>query len=407
MKRILFIVCALLFLMAFNSFATETRVLTIGDNNNVVLDEANIWLYPSRVVDYPNLAIGEFSRYTSGSDNFTDFGIHWKVKRERSWVLASYFSVLPEYNPSDAFGGSLIPFDSTMLDNRRINLFYGTELGGNNIGLHFGLIHSSRTADYTGNQYKESFNYMNFDLGMTPTSGLWDVSAGIGIGAWTDKDADGNTETDEDGFYDMHVIGRGFWQANPDYTFVPHAGIYYSNRGVKNYMIDTVGATNPLSSLDLTEKNKVTVMDLGLGVNYTPATNVFAVADFGFMYAQQKQENDTTGSYGGPALPDEQKMTTWFFPYFKIGIDADIFRWLDFRAGATSYWTSETEEVKGATKFNRRFPNNDTYLGFGFHWGRLHVDTYTDPTLFLKGFNFISGENNNMNFRISAVYEMM
>ena len=60
------------------------------------------------------------------------------------------------------------------------------------------------------------------------------------------------------------------------------------------------------------------------------------------------------------------------------------------------------------TKYKENAPYNDTYLGFGFHWNRLHIDTYTDPELFLNGFDFISGDGNgNMNFRISAVYEMM
>jgi len=407
MKRLLPIMCALLFILALNSFATDTRVLTVGDNNNVLLDEANIWLYPSRIVDYPNLAIGEFSRAGRGSDDFTDLGIHWKLDRERPRVLGTYFSVLPTYYPSDLFGGNLIPFDSSLQDNRRIDLFYGDQWGTNNVGLHFGFLHSSRTADYTGNQYKESFAYYNVTAGITPTSGLWDLSGNIGVGAWTDQDSNGDTETDKDAFLDLSVKGRGFWQLNPDYTIIPHAGIYYSNRGVKNYMIDTIGAVNPLASLDLTEKNKLTVIDLGTGINYTPATNVLGVADFGFMYAKQKRENDTTTSYGGPILPNEETITTWFFPYFKIGLDADIFRWLDLLVGATSYWTSETHEIKNLSKMNKRFPDNATYLGFGFHWGRLHVDTYTDPDLFLKGLNFISGSRTDMNWRISAVYEMM
>ena len=71
MKKLLLIVGALM-LLSLNVFATDTRVLTMGDNNKVLLDEHNIFLFPSRINDYPNLAIAEFSRYGSGSeDNFT------------------------------------------------------------------------------------------------------------------------------------------------------------------------------------------------------------------------------------------------------------------------------------------------------------------------------------------------
>ena len=58
-------------------------------------------------------------------------------------------------------------------------------------------------------------------------------------------------------------------------------------------------------------------------------------------------------------------------------------------------------------EFKTKYAANETYLGFGFHWKRLHIDTYTAPELFLDGFNFISGGDVDMNFRISAVYEMM
>jgi hypothetical protein len=36
------------------------------------------------------------------------------------------------------------------------------------------------------------------------------------------------------------------------------------------------------------------------------------------------------------------------------------------------------------------------------------VDTYTDPEVFLNGFDFISGDGNgDMNFQMSAAYDLM
>ena len=83
---------------------------------------------------------------------------------------------------------------------------------------------------------------------------------------------------------------------------------------------------------------------------------------------------------------------------------------MDVRLGATSYWdrySRENTDPVIADKYNANYSNNDTYLGFGFHWGNLHVDTYTDPEIFLEGFNFISGGESDMNFNISALYEIM
>ena len=157
--------------------------------------------------------------------------------------------------------------------------------------------------------------------------------------------------------------------------------------------------------LDYTDKYSYTGIEAGFGINYTPATNVLAVADFGLAYYKSKEEwSDSTSTVIG-----DYNWTDLYMPYFKIGLDADVFKWMDVRFGATSYWDNYTFEDKLSNyKYKANWPQNETYLGFGFHWNRLHVDTYADPALFLNGFDFISGDGDgDMNFRISAVYEMM
>ncbi|MFQ6009419.1 MAG: hypothetical protein ACE5K8_10775, partial [Candidatus Zixiibacteriota bacterium] len=103
----------------------------------------------------------------------------------------------------------------------------------------------------------------------------------------------------------------------------------------------------------------------------------------------------------------EASEKTLTIPFFKAGADLKVFDWMDLRLGATSNWDRYTRENDAGDKFLRNYANNATYLGFGFHWGDLHVDTYTDPELFLNGFNFITGQQSNMNFQISALYEIM
>ena len=75
---------ALIAIFVSGTSATETRVLTMGENNMVLLDEADIFIFPSRIHDWPNLAVGEF-----GGGDFTELGIHWKFGTERKpWYLA-------------------------------------------------------------------------------------------------------------------------------------------------------------------------------------------------------------------------------------------------------------------------------------------------------------------------------
>ncbi|MEA2030015.1 MAG: hypothetical protein U9N55_00240 [candidate division Zixibacteria bacterium] len=402
MKRTLIISCVVLLLLSSVSFA-GTRVETMGDNNMVLLDNNNISLFPSRINDYPNLACGEFGWMGADDDlgTFTDFGINWQFNKDNPWVLGTYFSVLPAYEPKNLLNEKLIPFDNSLQDNRRIDLLYGSQFRAYNVGFGLSFLHSSMTEDASGNQFKEAFSYYKFSFGLTPDNGIWDITADIGMGSWTDENYAGKVETEPDGFTDLALRGRYFYQMNPTCTFIPHVELAHGTRGIKNNVIY-------VDTLNYSSQTNNTVLDLGMGLNYTPATNVLGVMDFGIMYSKQKREDDTTYTVSEVDSVScyEKDLTTWFFPYFKIGLDADIFKWLDLRMGATSYWTSESDEI-GVVKHNTRRPDNETYLGFGFHFNRLHIDTRTDPTLFLQGLNFISGGDEAMNFKISASYEMM
>lgn len=371
------ILAALILVFAVSAMATDTRVMTMGDNNNVLLDEANIWIYPGRIIEYPNLAIGEFD-----SDGFYNFGINWKLNNDNPWVLGTYFSTEQAYNPG-------IP-NFTPLNNRRIDLLYGRDMGASNFGMRFSYFNSSEDYEETppvpGDTVlaNESMSYYNFNLGLTEETGLWDVAVDLGFGTWTNEDDDGIVQNEPDGFYDMAVMGRYFMQKGPNYTYIPHIGFMTGKLGVQDAVT--------------TMSYKYTAFEAGFGLNYTPSNNVLAVCDFGFMYGKGKVEDDASNT--------EESVTTTVLPYFKIGLDADVFKWMDIRLGATSYWNKDKYEF---TDINNTFKyaNNDTYLGFGFHWGNLHVDTYANPSLFLDGFNFISGESNSMNYSFSVVYEMM
>ncbi|UCG63117.1 MAG: hypothetical protein JSV52_07490 [Candidatus Zixiibacteriota bacterium] len=401
MKKVSIFVLILLFMIGSGVLATDTRVLTMGDNNMIMLDDANIWLFPSRFFEYPNLAIGEFS-----NADFTQFGIHWKFGKDNPLVVGTYFTDLGAAYPTDLLGGIIDPFDAPLLDNRRIDFFYGNEIGGFNFGSHFAYYSSSQEVDAAANQEKESFGFYDLNFGLTSNSGSWDIVLNVGFGNWTDEDVDGNTETEPDGFTNFGVMGRYFWQWNPNYTLVPHAGFFAAKRGI----IDNIFYDGDPADEDRTDKYKLTGFDLGIGANYTPTANVLAVCDFGFLYEKWKHDIDVDEAVAGLDEDAEETYAATVLPYFKIGLDADVFKWMDVRFGATSYWVKDSDKLEvaaGDFELKSSYADNDTYLGFGFHWKRLHIDTYTDPQLFLDGLNFISGSDIDMNFRISAVYEMM
>lgn len=380
-----FILIALILIFAVSAMATDTRVMTMGENNRVLLDEANMSLFPGRTIEYPNLAIGEFS-----NDSFTRFGINWKFGTDNPWVLGTYITESPDFMPTMYTTNYAIMPNFTFFnpdDTRRIDLYYGRHLGDNNFGANFNYSQASQEEPTGG---KEGISQFGVKFGLTPSTGEWDLAAGIAFGNWTDEDAAGTVETEPDGYYDASFAGRYFINQGPNYVFIPHAELMFGKHGWKN------------SDGSAGETEKMMGVDLGIGLNYTPSNSVLAVFDAGFMY--QKITSEVTAA---SVTVDGDEETYLHMPYFKIGLDADVFKWMDIRLGATTFWANDksTNAAGEETKFKN--PENDTYLGFGFHWGNLHVDAYTDPGMFLDGFNFLSGETNTMNAQLSVVYEMM
>jgi hypothetical protein len=371
------------------SFATQTRTMVMGDNDGIMVDDYNVFRFPGRTYNYPNLAVAEFHDV----DDFYNFGINWQFGDDTPWVLGTYFSTLGEVVPSFLDGSSMVAWDGPGNNNRRINIVYGRQLGANNFGFHFDYTRGSWEMDETTDQSKESFGYYVFGFGLTEgSSGKWDLALQYGLGTWTDENVDGDDSTKSDGYYDLDVEGRFFVVKSPKVTLVPHAGFAVGKRAMIDFGVDLADAAD-----DITTKQTAFGFIAGIGMNYTSGPDLLGVCDLGIMYGKIKTEVANVAD-------DTWKVLS--IPYFKIGLEADVFRWMDIRMGATSYWNITDIESDIFLDQKVKFAENDTYLGFGFHWGRLHVDTYTDPQLFLDGFNFVSGGTNDMNFQISALYEM-
>ncbi len=412
MKKL--VIVTTLLLLAGSAMATETRVLTMGDNNTILLDEHNIALFPSRLFDYPNLAIAEFD-----NDEFTKFGVHWQFNKERPWVLGTYFHDNtpwdPDFNPVGLpqWLGSFAPAD---IGNQRMDLYYARKLGMNKFGFHFGLVHSSAKQETDTYYDIAKFQIYRFDFGFTPEGDKFDLSAGLELLSWTDEttyySGDGDPilaeASEPDGNKGFYFIGRMFHKVNDVVTLVPHAGLRYGK-----YNMAWAQATDTYVEA-YGRESKVMTFEVAVGMQYVPAENVLAVLDFGFAHESSTTDSLYVYTVINPpsatasAVETKEKVTS--LPFMKIGFDADVFKWRDVRFGATSYWNTETDDEDDEgdlSKETYKYPDNETYLGFGFHWNRLNVDVYSNPEMFMEGFNFLSGATNDMNFRISAVYEMM
>lgn len=395
MKKLLLIAAVFTLLFSLSANATETRTLVMGENNMIMMDDANVWLFPSRINNYGNLATAEFSW---DDDDMYNFGINWKFNDDNPWVLGTYFSTEGDASPYTYTGVPLFSsyfydapgapaYYGPALSSRSLDLLYGRNLGGFLFGFGFGLNNSSYTSEAENNDAEASFSQYIFSLGLTSQAGTWDVAAHIGLGNWTNKDPDGEEISEPDGYSDIMVLGRYFHKYNQTITFVPHASVHFGSRGA-TYNQDVVPG-----AIDYKESR--TAFELGAGMNYTPVTNVLAVIDLGFQYEKIKAEE---------AGADDENLTTTRLPYFRVGLEGEVFSWMDARFGVVSNW----ERFKFEDSYKSTYFDNQTYLGIGLNFNRLHLDTYMDPEIVLDGFNFISGsdEVDDLNFKVSALYEL-
>lgn len=415
MKRVLISTLFICLLASVAGYATQTRTLTMGDANMIVHDDNNIWMFPSTLYDYPELAIGEFGHYSfldGDGGSFTNLGLHYKFGEKKPFVLGLYFST---DQPNPDFPYFLTSFMNNVVFNNRMDLFYARMLGENKFGFHFGYLHGSYTADIDSLDFfgpdmtEQKTNGYQFDLGLTMNQGKVDLAAGIALLSWTDIYENGHDITEPDGNMMFYFQGRYFHEIDQKMTIVPHGKFTYGKIANKYY--DDYDQDVDYDVVTDKYEEKTMILDAGIGLNYTPATGILAVGDFGVALESEKdkdqalQADDTWESY-------EEKYTWFTLPYFKIGLDAVVFNWMDLRMGATSYWNNEkyTEDVPGTPAYSNEYKwsyvYNATYLGAGFHWGNFLIDAQINPEIILNGFNFISGETQQMNYQVSFKYNM-
>nr|MBN2278531.1 hypothetical protein [candidate division Zixibacteria bacterium] len=420
MKRALIFAMAVCLLVSSAAMATMTRTLTMGEANTIIHDDNNIWQFPSRIVDYPDMAVGEFSYNTGGYyyywDEFTDIGVHYNLSDETPFVIGAYFTTV---QPNQDFPYFLTSEYYDEIPNHRIDLFVGTHFSDMKAGMHFGYLSGSyetEQEDGTGeviNETEYSTKGYGFGFGLTAMENKLDLAAELTLLSWTDKGDNGYDITEPDGCMLLDLSGRMFHEMNQKFTLVPHGGLEFGKVANKEYdNWDVEGEEG-----DVTDKDKYSrfILDAGMGVNYTPAEGVLAIADFGFMYYKEKEEYSYWDD-GDEEWIDYEYEYSWFtLPYFKVGMEAKVFNWMDIRMGGTSYWEHEKDKYTYPTggdpatytnEYRYGYVNNATYLGLGFHWGQLKIDTYINPEIIVNGFNFISGTEQDMNYQVSVKYDM-
>ncbi len=372
MKRILLATLALTLILVLAGWATETRVLTLGNANNIVKDEANILLYPSTINMYRAIVLGEVN--TSG---LYKVGAHYDFG-EGKGVIGLYVDKTPLgiwWPPQQPD-----PTPNTGVDNR-LNLFYGRPFGTTQFGLALSLNSDSYKSETSGDNTEQKNMDLGLQVGLTLQEKL-DLTLGFNMLTWTNTDAAGDDVSKPKGNFSFNLGGRYWFAYSDEVDFIPHVGFMSHSGGYEVTGGSTVEETEMM-------------FDLGWGVNIRPVDRVLLLFDLGINYDNNKT---TTTPTGGTAT--EVKTTIMNLPYYKIGLEGHVTKWWDVRLGATKYWTGE----KVADSYSEGFAATDTYLGSGFNFGNLTLDAWLDPNFVLNGPNFVSGYSAPLAYMASIKY---
>ncbi|MBI5527818.1 MAG: hypothetical protein HY897_15925 [Deltaproteobacteria bacterium] len=359
------------------AWATETRVLTLGESNEIVKDEANILLYPSVIPGYGGMVFGEVGSnalYRLGAQH--DMGKTWGV-------VGLYLDRSPAPVAGEIFRP---PVDADGIDNR-VNLFYGRSFGESfDAGISFAFFRDYYKVygDPTDKSERDDTAF-NIALGLSWDERL-DLALGVLTDSWTVKDEKGGDVYKPNTNWALNLRGRYRASVTDEVDLIPHAGFRYGAEAERQPEKARKEATR-------------IEYDAGLGVAISPVDAVLLLFDAGFNYHSDDQEYDP---WTGKTV--EMSLSQLVLPYLRVGLEGMVTDWLDLRLGAVKRWVDAFEDVTEEVSRRTGYSSMTTYLGAGLKFDRLTMDFMVDPGFFLRGPNFISGEAGMLNARASLKY---
>ncbi|MCH9030956.1 MAG: hypothetical protein IIB00_01670, partial [candidate division Zixibacteria bacterium] len=377
MKRVLTITAALVLIMAVAANASETRTTTMGDANNIVKDPGNIWLYPSTINMYPDQAEAVFNNF--GNNDLHRVGVHYEFNASNPMVLGVYVvnnaqdsSFSKYFDPPMNSNVSLSSFSTQTNTNRSFNVFWGKNWNGNPFGVHFRLHNSSweGSPDNLGINSKQSLTNFYANFGLTTSGGNVDWALAFWWTTWKDK-SDSifvPSLSNPDGNYGLNLRVRRWNSVSSKLTWVWHGQLMYEKQGETRVFDPNEPSPPPDPTTDISKCTHY-LGDVGIGLNYTATSRALFILDFGLRYNSVKEE--ITPDTANPAVT-QTKLRDLSIPYWRVGMDGEVFSWLDLRFGATNenkYITDEQITPSPAVENKDAGSNTHTFLGAGMHWG--------------------------------------
>jgi hypothetical protein len=388
MKKYLFLFTLFFISSLLSLNATETRISALGSETSILIDDTNIYTYPSSLIRFCERGIVEYGIYQY-SDSLSYFLFLKELGRVGNFGLILNKKGIPSFpstqsqtkviQPKNIFG---------LIYSFSFNEMFTAGLYGN-----YATATANVDEEGTANDIIDESSVLQGKLGITYFFGdsqhFIELSSGGTQYNFIYEFSDNFTfESNND--LSMDYNGRVFFYMNDFFCLIPYFAYSKIDLSSKERLqgqitptkIDRITTTKKVgigSNLMLFDENKII---LGLFYNSTIYEQLISPGGY-----------DTTITY------DQ-------IPSVVCGLESDIKSWLTVRAGITeSLIIQRNESVNGIKSvLTERYSRFNFNAGLGFRFGSLHVDAILNEDTPFTGGYFLSGEENPIFTKVSATY---
>ena len=375
-RFICFTIFLVLTVLMINSQASETRVFSMGQTGVFMDDNSNIVFFPGTVMNYGNEIVTELRL----KDTERLFSAEVRLPLNSHMFGLNLNRPISLYNPGV---GTFISLNQTS------DLYFGTKLGGNNLGVRLSYGRDGYNQDSTLIQPKieESARYLEIAGGYS--TDVFDAGISFELPSINSEQ---NGDKDEYSGTGINMNGRYFYQFNSDVQIIPVVRIGFGSASRKT----DVGVGLPQAETDYGSLN----FSLGIGANYQFTENsliIVAIDPYGYS---KLSENEKEG--------DESTTTTTTLPRLYLGAETTIRPWITGRIGANRAYQLVTESVKppDGDKVETSYQTSpyNVSFGLGLKFGSFLIDIDINDGFFFEGPNFMSGRFRDFSNRVSISY---
>jgi len=366
MRKASAFLCLGLLLVAGTASATDTRVLTLGETGNILMDESNVMMYPQTLAMWPNLGV---INIMGGS--ISSAGNHMKYGGA---VYGGYWTTEEWSDPylHDFNGNGVNGID------QKITMLYARDLAGKPFGFSFSLYGNKDENKNNGNPTNSGLG-IKIGAGMTFMETL-ETSLQFGMLSWEAKNAAGDKVAENDGGTQIMLMARWWHEMSEGMTMIPHFTFDMNSGGSK-----------PAAGGSTTDE--MTTIDLGVGHQFKIGEKAICIEDFGVKFV--------SGTHDAAGVKTD--MSTNLLPYFKGGMETPLTEHWIFRFGGVKEWTSNSTKT-GNNEHNTSGAATRMYLGAGYVRGPFSMDMNVEPALFTNGPYIISGKGGAWASQVSMSY---